>query len=410
MRLFRLIFGAYLAFHFFDLVPYAEALFSDRGMISHVEHLPTYPIFPNLLFHFDSPAFVKVFVGVLGVLSLLFAVGRVPQTASARLNQLFKWAMRLLPVVLWYGWACLMTRNVFIRNPGMPYVGWLLLAMPFVRLDDDGTSGGVDERRPAVPPLIYNGAWVLLAVGYTISGLHKLQSPSWQDGTALTRLLDNPLSRPTIFSDAMKALPVEVMKAATWFSLGMEVLFAPLAIWKRSRPFIWVGLVGMHLGIMLVVDFVDLTLGMMMIHLFTFDQRWIPPEPSNGPRVVFFDGVCNMCNGFVNFLMQEDQHRSLMYASLQGETAAARGLSLGAAPSATIVLLDGDTAYTQSDAILRIASSLGGLWRIFTILRLVPRPLRDALYRFIAHHRYRLFGHRATCRVPTASDRAHFFI
>lgn len=387
--LFRCLFGLYLAVHFFTLVPYAWQLFSNVGMIPKAGDLPTYPFFPNVLFWLDAPAFATAFVFALGALSLLLAVGKWP---------------RLVPLLLWYGWACLVTRNVFIRNPGMPYVGWLLLALPLIPAVHS-TPG-----RWTLPRPIYVCAWLLLALGYSLSGIHKLQSPSWIDGVALLRLVENPLSRPTFLGQIILGLPPLAVQLGTWFTLGLEVSFAVFALWRRSRPWIWLALVGMHLNIMFVVDFVDLTLGMIMIHLFTFDQRWIPARPAVAPLVVFFDGVCNLCNGFVDALMREDQEEVLKYASLQGDTARSLGLGIpeGEGAKASVVVVEGDRRYTESDAVLRIMAALGGVWRLGTIAQVLPKGLRDSAYHWVARNRYRLFGRRDSCRLPTAAERRFF--
>lgn len=390
--LFRALLGFYLAVHFFMLVPYAWQLFSSEGMIPRAADLPTYPFFPNVLFVVDSPAFATAFLVALGGLSLLLAVGRFP---------------RLVPLLLWYGWACLVTRNVFIRNPGMPYVGWLLLALPLIpAVIPKGPS--VPGQRWAIPRPIFVVAWLLLALGYSISGLHKLQSPSWIEGVALLRLVENPLSRPTLAGDFILSLPPLAIQLGTWLALGLEVSFAFFALFKRTRPWIWLALVGMHLNIMFVVDFIDLTLGMIMIHLFTFDQRWVPAKPAKGPLIVFFDGVCNLCNGFVDGLMREDQGGALKYASLQGETARSVGLKIPDGPNASVVVVEGDRHYGESDAILRIMEALGGVWRVLAIAKVFPKGLRDRAYYLVARNRYTLFGKRESCRLPTPEERALF--
>jgi predicted DCC family thiol-disulfide oxidoreductase YuxK len=131
------------------------------------------------------------------------------------------------------------------------------------------------------------------------------------------------------------------------------------------------------------------------------------PAPTQ-PLVVYFDGVCNFCNGVVDFLMRRDRRGALRFASLQGETSRARGIVEAVGGLDTIVVEDGARRLVRSDAALRLATALGGAWRLLAVLRLVPRPLRDAVYRFIARNRYRWFGTRSTCRLPTASERERF--
>lgn len=392
-RVVRFVLGAYLAVHYFALAPFADELFSRSGVLGDPSMLPTWPWFPNPLFLVEAPPFARGFVAVLGVLGILLACG---VRASA------------VAVLLWFGGACLVTRNVFIRNPGMPYVGWMLLAVPFVETAASSIRTSGAGRRGPIPAILMLGAWGLLAVGYTLSGLHKLQSPSWQDGTALARLFENPLARPTLFGAWVQSLPEDVLRCATWGTLALEVLAVPFAFFRRTRPWMWTAFMLMHVGIMLSVDFVDLTLGMVMIHLFVFDPAWIPPRPAREPAIVFFDGVCNLCNGFVSALMEEDGGRNLRYASLQGETARSFGLTVGEGAQASVVVVVDGVRHVRSDAVLAIAASLGGLWRLLTVFRFLPRSFRDAAYRFIAARRYALFGSKSTCRVPTPAERGYF--
>jgi predicted DCC family thiol-disulfide oxidoreductase YuxK len=128
-----------------------------------------------------------------------------------------------------------------------------------------------------------------------------------------------------------------------------------------------------------------------------------------GEAIVYFDGVCNLCNRFVDFLVRHDRKGRYRFASLQGETARRRlphGLT-GPAPE-TIVLESSGELRFRSDAALAILSGLGGAWRAFGALRVVPRPLRDWVYQWIARNRFRWFGRRDTCRVPGPKERSLF--
>ena len=139
-------------------------------------------------------------------------------------------------------------------------------------------------------------------------------------------------------------------------------------------------------------------------------------KPENKPRsepnfVIYFDGVCNLCNRFVNLLIRIDHRRCLRYTPLQGETARLRGLHHFAAEDPTsIVVVDGPSeVLTESDAVLQIFSRLGGIWSAFLLpARLIPKSFRDKIYRVIAQNRYGLFGRRDTCRLPTSSERELF--
>jgi len=128
------------------------------------------------------------------------------------------------------------------------------------------------------------------------------------------------------------------------------------------------------------------------------------------PSVVLFDGVCNVCNRTVNFIIDRDPDARFRFASLQSPEgmalAAPHGID-GSQPS-TLVLLEEGKAYTQSTAALRIARRLRAPWPLAYALLAVPRALRDAAYRFFAANRYRWFGKADVCRVPTPEIRSRF--
>ena len=129
---------------------------------------------------------------------------------------------------------------------------------------------------------------------------------------------------------------------------------------------------------------------------------------SESPAIIYFDGFCGLCNGFVDFVRARDRARIFRFAPLQGITARKRFGDPGQVDPTTIVLeMDGVT-YERSTAALRILSALGGIWSFAAVLRLVPRFIRDAVYDWVARHRYGWFGRRDTCRLPTAEERAVF--
>ncbi|MBS1958765.1 MAG: DUF393 domain-containing protein [Bdellovibrionales bacterium] len=127
-------------------------------------------------------------------------------------------------------------------------------------------------------------------------------------------------------------------------------------------------------------------------------------------HIIYFDGVCELCNGLVDFLLSRPGlPSSLRFCSLQSPFAPRAGQRGAAAPDLdTVVLLDGDRYYYQSDAILRVLSSLGGFWALTRVLYAFPRFVRNAVYAWVARNRYAWFGRRDICRVPTAAERARF--
>ncbi len=125
--------------------------------------------------------------------------------------------------------------------------------------------------------------------------------------------------------------------------------------------------------------------------------------------MIFFDGVCGLCNHWIDFVVARDRKQQFRFAPLQGDTAReCLGMAAGESLS-SVVLLDATGIYRKTDAVWRMLMRLGGVWRMAGwMLRLIPRPIRNWSYDFIACHRYRWFGRKETCRLPTADERARF--
>ncbi len=126
--------------------------------------------------------------------------------------------------------------------------------------------------------------------------------------------------------------------------------------------------------------------------------------------VVLFDGVCNLCNGIVNFLIDADHRKRLKFASLQSETGQQILMRFGmdTADFDTFVFYSKGHIYTRSRAALEVARELGGMWRLAYGAIIIPPLLRDGIYRLIAANRYRCFGKRDACRMPTPELKARF--
>ncbi|WP_373512804.1 thiol-disulfide oxidoreductase DCC family protein [Persicitalea sp.] len=127
-------------------------------------------------------------------------------------------------------------------------------------------------------------------------------------------------------------------------------------------------------------------------------------------NVVYFDGVCNLCNAAVNFLIDRDSEGKLKFASLQsasGEEVLAR-FNLPEQDYDSFILLKDGQLFQKSDAALEVVKLLGGGWSLLYAFRVIPRDWRDWLYTKIAQNRYRWFGKRDQCRLPTPELRERF--
>lgn len=126
--------------------------------------------------------------------------------------------------------------------------------------------------------------------------------------------------------------------------------------------------------------------------------------------LVLFDGVCNLCNGAVQFIIKRDPAGKIIFASLQSDYAASQlkkfGMDSGSLYS--IIVIENGSMKERSDAILSIASHLTGIWPLLRVFRILPRFIRDGLYNLVATYRYRVFGKQDSCMIPTPALRARF--
>ena len=127
------------------------------------------------------------------------------------------------------------------------------------------------------------------------------------------------------------------------------------------------------------------------------------------PPIVVFDGVCTLCNSTVDFLIRNDRTGTLLFGSFQDEHIAdlLKKHGVTSAPD-SVYLIEGGVLYQESEAALRLVRYLGGAWRVFRVFAVVPAVLRNAIYRWVARNRYRWFGKRDVCRIPTQEERHRF--
>jgi predicted DCC family thiol-disulfide oxidoreductase YuxK len=378
---FRGLLSLYLVIHFLYLTPWASEVFSSSGMLPQAALSPLTRAFPNILAILDGPAFVTGLCLSAALAAVALALGTHDRIAAL-------W--------IWYVLACLFGRNPLIQNPSLPYLGWMLLfhaACPSAPYGSLAARGNVEaSARWRLPPPLYAAAWVVLAVSYSYSGLTKLGSPTWVAGETVTAVLGNPLARDWIVRDLVMALPAVLLKLVTWFILVVEVLFAPLCLSRRLRPWAWSAMLLVQLGFALLLNFPDLTMAMLLVHLLTFDPAWIKGKSLTG-AIVFFDGDCVLCHGFVRFLLAEDRANAVRIAPLDGATFAQ---GIGARPGLPVSMIvrtaDG-RILLEDAALLHLLAGLGGLWGVIGKLLLVaPGAVRQQTYRAIGDRRIRWFG------------------
>lgn len=388
--LFRAVFGLYLFAIFAQLLPDGSELFSNAGMLADSTTSPFYPFFPNPLFIWDSPLVVHSMIAIGILASLAFTIGLRDRGAA---------------LLLWFVWACLLTRNPLISNLGLPFIGWLLLAHAALPRHPFGSWDARGRPDPDsgwnMPNTIYIASWVVMAIGYSYSGAAKLVGPSWLDGSALANVLADPLAGPSLLRETLLSLPDAFLKFGTWSILGAELLFAPLALIPRLRRWLWLVLLLIHLGLMTLTDFADFSAAMALLHFFTFNPAWIAGRVVDGHSIVFYDGACGLCHRTIRVLLAEDADGDrFRFAPLETEifeaTCAAPGSGFEdgtAIPDSVLVHLPGRALLTRSQGLLELGHQLGGLWRLLAwVLGLLPLWFLNAGYDLVARTRHHFFS------------------
>ncbi len=391
--LFRIGFGTWLAWQFAALAPWAGELFSSDGVPGHAAWAGW----------FGGAWWWAIWCVAGAVLGILLAAG---------------WRRIWVAPALWLAWAVLYNRNPLLVTPATAYVGFLLIMLALVPEGEAWRWRG--SRTPdtewAMPLGVFAGAWFLMAANYSCIGLAKMGSPSWRNGTAFWYVLHDPMARPGFWRDLALGLPAWVLALITWGTTVAQAAFLPLCATPRGRKWAWSLMVLMHFGLLGVMNFTELTAGMLWLHVFTFDPEWIPARGRSGRQaVLLYDGECGLCNAVTRFLAREDTTGVLRFAPLQGRFAqeALKRCGLPRENFDSLVFLpdaDGEIYRLRTAGALEVFDALGGIWRpVGRAARLVPGPIRDLAYRLVARLRYRLFGPYVPVPLPEALAR-HFIL
>jgi predicted DCC family thiol-disulfide oxidoreductase YuxK len=126
--------------------------------------------------------------------------------------------------------------------------------------------------------------------------------------------------------------------------------------------------------------------------------------------IVLFDGVCNLCNGAVQFIIRHDKKNIFMFASLQSEVGRKilEQYNFPLDELNSFILIENNKAYTRSTGALRVAKKLNGLWPLLYGFIIIPKFIRDSIYNWVAGNRYKWFGKKDDCMIPTPELKARF--
>jgi predicted DCC family thiol-disulfide oxidoreductase YuxK len=127
-------------------------------------------------------------------------------------------------------------------------------------------------------------------------------------------------------------------------------------------------------------------------------------------KIIFFDGYCGLCNGFVDFIIKFDKNAVFKFSPLQSEFAKTKLSQSDLKDLKSVVVLINDQTYRKAEAALKALAELGWPWKILLIFSLLPEKVLNFFYDLIAANRYRIFGKRETCRLPTPEERERFIL
>lgn len=130
----------------------------------------------------------------------------------------------------------------------------------------------------------------------------------------------------------------------------------------------------------------------------------------NNRYIIIFDGVCNFCNGAVNFIIKHDPNGVFAFTPMQSDIAQKliAEYQVEKVGFDTFLLIKDNTCYFRTDAAIEITKNLSGYWHLFRVFKILPRPIRDYFYRVFARNRYNLFGKMGSCMVPTLEVKSRF--
>lgn len=370
------------------------------------------------------PASIDAALRTLIGQQVLFAVAGLSALAAAA-GVLPRWSLPLATVTFIVAQAVPRALQGLVNHAQVP----VMLAAFVLTLGPaaDALTLWPRRRTPPPPERDYQATLVLIVaaicIGYTFISAHRIAYGGWSlfESESLRQwLVQRNLSTPDpslswgvrLARDPLGSRLVQV----GFPLLTLLELAAPLCLF--SRRFRWVFVPAMLLSHLAIFWLMRISFSQLAaLYIVFIDSAWWSPrrpladaEGRAQPLIVYFDGVCGLCNRFVDLLVHRDHAFALRFAPLQGSTAAAHGALPTAIDSVIVTEGEGSRARTfvRSDAALAALGRLGGLWSFTAVLLLVPRPLRDAVYAFVARHRYAWFGRRDVCRLPDAGEARWF--
>lgn len=309
---------------------------------------------------------------------------------------------------------------------GLLYAAWVLPFFPAA--DGFSVFGPPRAKRPAVlhaAPMALIG--LCLATVYMLLGIRRFAHGGFEifTGDAILNYLAVSSLNYSAYGFEYGLLPLThpwlaIGAKAGYFAFTLAEISAPLTLFHARFRLLWLPVIlSLHVGTLFLMNiFFWEQMILVLVFMTPLAHVFAPGRAVSAaarPPVIFYDGVCGLCNRFVNFVVRRDRGALFRFAPLQGDTAARISPAPGTDPSQagsdplrSVVLRDGKGVHVRSDAAIRVLSNLGGIWRLAELLRVFPRAWRDAGYDLIARNRYRWFGKHDACPMPDPAVRDRF--
>lgn len=243
--LWRALFGLYLGFYFLVLIPYRNELYGIDGVFKDRTLFPWLSYFPRFLFGWESGSALNILFFVAVTSSLLLAIGI---------------AVRVQAAALWLISVWMYNRNPFSDSPELPFVLWLLIGLVIA---------------PQQTGNVRAAGWIVLSLSYSYAAVSKLWlgDPSWRNGEAFFQILTSDNSRRAWYGELFSDMNPSAFIPLTFGLLTLQ-LFAPAFVfWRKTRTPWWLAMTLMHVGALVFTNLNQLSLGMLLFHLFLI-ERW----------------------------------------------------------------------------------------------------------------------------------------
>lgn len=264
---------------------------------------------------------------------------------------------------------------------------WLLWTMIVLPETEPLCIRGKKTHAWRLPKYLFSGSWMIMGATLIVSGSIDVAGALFSGHDSDIMTLISYLCVPLIV-----------------ISIGGWCFFSP----GRVRS--WLGLFllqGVLFGMGGQVNYLAMNLLML---IFMVHPAWFYKSKNAGhDPIVFFDGMCHLCSGCVQACIQIDGFQRLRYAPIQGKKAKILLPNTLREKNNTIVFYSNNMFYTHSDAAIQILAMCGGLWFLISGVRILPRALRDRVYRIISRYRYAWFGKRETCYIPQTHELSLFY-